>query len=117
MFFRCEFWVNASSPDGDEIQLRSKGRAGYLLSPRHTLPPNTTCTWHFIGQPGDFIWLYFTSFVHEMLIPVREPQETGPTANKTPKTPGKRFQSGYRRFRNLLGVDIKIETGNLILNL
>lgn len=88
MFFRCEFWVNASSPDGDEVSLRSKGRSGYLLSPRHTLPPNTTCTWHFQGHPTDLVWIYFLSFVHERLIPLKDTSAHGPTANKQPKTPG-----------------------------
>lgn len=37
------------------------GRMGRVLSPRHTLPPNTTCTYYFHGFPSDLIWLSFTS--------------------------------------------------------
>lgn len=85
---RCDFWVNASSSDGDEMVLRSKGRMGTIVSPRHTLPPNTTCTWHFRGTPGDLVWIYFINYFHETLIPLQDSQETGPTAEKKPKTPG-----------------------------
>ncbi|KAL0271271.1 UNVERIFIED_CONTAM: hypothetical protein PYX00_008412 [Menopon gallinae] len=83
----CEFVVNATSPDEDEIVLRSKGRTGYVVSPRHTLPPNTTCMWHFRGQPSDLVWLYFITYFHETLIPIDD-HETGPTANKQPKEAG-----------------------------
>lgn len=60
---RCEFHVHASSgatptlapvtggpPTVTEDSIR--GRRGRLLSPRHTLPPNTTCQWTFHGRPG-----------------------------------------------------------------
>lgn len=40
---------------------------GRILSPRHTLPPNTTCTYYFHGQPGDLIWVSFTSYHLQML--------------------------------------------------
>lgn len=63
---RCEFLVNATSQDD---LFEERGRKGRLLSPRHTLPPNTTCRWTFIGQPGDLIWIYFTSYSHRPLLP------------------------------------------------
>jgi len=40
---------------------------GRIVSPRHTLPPNTTCTYHFHGYPGDLIWLSFTSYNLQIL--------------------------------------------------
>lgn len=40
---------------------------GKIHSPRHTLPPNTTCTYYFHGQPGDLIWISFTSYHLQML--------------------------------------------------
>lgn len=46
------------------------GRVGRLLSPRHTLPPNTTCTYIFHGFPNDLIWLSFTSHHLQLLQPV-----------------------------------------------
>ncbi|KAG4071236.1 hypothetical protein HA402_008971 [Bradysia odoriphaga] len=53
----CEFNINASNP----------GKMGKILSPRHTLPPNTTCTYYFHGQPGDLIWISFTSYNLQIL--------------------------------------------------
>ncbi|KAJ8878397.1 hypothetical protein PR048_018975 [Dryococelus australis] len=70
----CEFWVNATSSDqlGEESWNRGRGRAGHVLSPRHTLPPNTTCTYRFWGKAGDLVWLYFVSYSHQPLLP-RDP--------------------------------------------
>lgn len=65
---RCEFWVNATHPDLDSTA-RTRGRSGYVSSPRHTLAPNTTCTYHFRGHPRDHIWLYFVSYSHTPLLP------------------------------------------------
>lgn len=66
---RCEFWVNATHPDLDDTA-RTKGRTGHVISPRHTLPPNTTCTYHFRGQAGrDMVWLYFLTYAHRGLQP------------------------------------------------
>jgi hypothetical protein len=49
---------------------RRIGRMGHLLSPRHTLPPNTTCTYYFHGFPNDLIWISFTSHHLQLLQPV-----------------------------------------------
>ncbi|XP_046659628.1 uncharacterized protein LOC124353702 [Homalodisca vitripennis] len=65
---KCEFWVNATHPDLDESG-RTKGRSGFVISPRHTLAPNTTCTYHFRGHPRDNVWLYFVSYSHHPLLP------------------------------------------------
>ncbi|RZF39533.1 hypothetical protein LSTR_LSTR001054 [Laodelphax striatellus] len=65
---KCEFWVNASHPDTEDAKGRSRGRSGDILSPRHTLPPNTTCTYRFVGQPTDHVWLYFASYSHQPLL-------------------------------------------------
>ncbi|CAD7083100.1 unnamed protein product [Hermetia illucens] len=61
----CEFHINASNPD--DVLLSRRGRMGRIVSPRHTLPPNTTCTYYFHGYPGDLIWLSFTSFNLQIL--------------------------------------------------
>lgn len=63
---RCEFDVNATNADD---LWEERGRRGRLLSPRHTLPPNTTCTYKFHGQPGDLVWVYFISYSHRPLLP------------------------------------------------
>ncbi|XP_044736901.1 uncharacterized protein LOC123298870 [Chrysoperla carnea] len=65
----CEFDVNATNPDSDEIWTRQKGRLGRLVSPRHTLPPNTTCVYRFRGKPDDRIWIYFISYSNHALLP------------------------------------------------
>lgn len=77
----CEFDVNATNPDNDEIWTRQKGRFGRLLSPRHTLPPNTTCTYRFHGKPQDKIWIYFVSYTQRILMaaPTQEPPENNQT--------------------------------------
>lgn len=46
-----------------------RGRMGKILSPRHTLPPNTTCTYYFHGHPTDLIWISFTSYNLQILQP------------------------------------------------
>ncbi|KAH8261683.1 hypothetical protein KR044_013262 [Drosophila immigrans] len=61
----CEFHINASNPD--DVLFSRRGRMGRIVSPRHTLPPNTTCTYHFHGYPGDLIWLSFTSYNLQIL--------------------------------------------------
>ncbi|KAF6203377.1 hypothetical protein GE061_003796 [Apolygus lucorum] len=48
---KCEFLVNGTTK-----------RRGEVLSPRHTLAPNTTCWYRFHGLPTDKIWLYFDSY-------------------------------------------------------
>lgn len=72
---KCEFDVNATNPDDvwDE-----RGRKGRLLSPRHTLPPNSTCIYRFHGQPGDLIWVYFVSYSHRPLLPPPTAATEGP---------------------------------------
>lgn len=55
----------ASFPD--DVLFSRRGRMGRIVSPRHTLPPNTTCTYHFHGYPGDLIWLSFTSYNLQIL--------------------------------------------------
>ncbi|XP_055708213.1 uncharacterized protein LOC129804698 [Phlebotomus papatasi] len=63
----CEFHVNASNPD--DVLMSRRGRMGRILSPRHTLPPNTTCTYYFHGYPTDLVWIYFTSYHLQILQP------------------------------------------------
>lgn len=65
--------------------LRPRGRSGNVLSPRHTLPPNTTCTYRFRGKPGDLVWLYFVSYSHQLLTDNNEPAATSvPLGHNSP---------------------------------
>ncbi|XP_060852827.1 uncharacterized protein LOC132930791 [Rhopalosiphum padi] len=52
----CDFTVNASATP--------KSRRGVLVSPRHAVPPNSTCTYRFQGLPDDRVWMYFESYGH-----------------------------------------------------
>ncbi|XP_072397274.1 uncharacterized protein [Diabrotica undecimpunctata] len=36
--------------------------SGYLKNPLHSLPPNTTCHYHFRGQSRDIIWISFIKY-------------------------------------------------------
>ncbi|KAI5721046.1 hypothetical protein M8J77_015249 [Diaphorina citri] len=61
---RCEFWINATNSVSAEVLKKPKGRMGHLLSARHTIPPNTTCTYRFIGKPYDRVWISFLTYTH-----------------------------------------------------
>ncbi|KAL3272513.1 hypothetical protein HHI36_013989 [Cryptolaemus montrouzieri] len=64
---KCEFDVNSTNPDSDEIWT-GRGRKGRLVSPKHSLPPNTTCTYKFMGYPGDLVWISFISYSQRALL-------------------------------------------------
>lgn len=64
---KCEFDVNATSPDTDEVCL-ARGRRGRIVSPRHSLPPNTTCTYRFHGNHDDLVWVSFVSYSQRALL-------------------------------------------------
>lgn len=36
--------------------------SGILENPRHSLPPNTTCRYHFQGRPHEVVWLSFVKY-------------------------------------------------------
>ncbi|XP_052124465.1 uncharacterized protein LOC113206306 isoform X2 [Frankliniella occidentalis] len=74
---KCEFWINATS------WAVGAPRSGGVLSPRHTLPPNTTCTYRFHGLPGDTVWVYFMAYSHYSLL---APAAGLPSVLATPAT-------------------------------
>ncbi|CAG9857034.1 unnamed protein product [Phyllotreta striolata] len=63
----CLFYINATSPDSDEVWT-GRGRRGRLSSPKHSLPPNTTCVYRFQGYPEDLVWISFISYSHKALL-------------------------------------------------
>ncbi|XP_059477318.1 uncharacterized protein LOC132197791 [Neocloeon triangulifer] len=92
--YKCEFWINATKsilPEDDMEPFQDKMvefsiagednanaqrrrdsrslRGGILNSPRHTLSPNTTCSYHFVGRVGDRVWISFESYWHQSLLP------------------------------------------------
>lgn len=65
----CDFLINATESEMDNgVAIKSKNRSGSISSPRHTLPPNTTCTYQFQGRSEDHVWLSIASYWHESLL-------------------------------------------------
>ncbi|XP_023288707.1 uncharacterized protein LOC105694316 [Orussus abietinus] len=48
--------------DCDLYVLSSEKSAGVLENPKHSLPPNTTCRYHFQGRPGEVVWISFVKY-------------------------------------------------------
>ncbi|XP_044729645.1 uncharacterized protein LOC123292996 [Chrysoperla carnea] len=48
---RCEFLVTTFHSS-----------SGTLANPRHSLPPNTTCKYHFQGRPNEIVWISFIKY-------------------------------------------------------
>lgn len=71
---------------------------GRILSPRHTLPPNTTCTYYFHGyQPTDRVWIYFTNYHLQILQPATTtPNDSGGGGNAINNTHQNYFASQVR---------------------
>lgn len=60
--------MNATESETETgVAVKSKNRSGSISSPRHTLPPNTTCTYRFQGRADDHVWLSIASYWHEAL--------------------------------------------------
>lgn len=65
----CDFLINATESEIENgVAVKSKNRSGSISSPRHTLPPNTTCTYQFQGRTEDHVWLSIASYWHEPLL-------------------------------------------------
>lgn len=47
----CDFYIS-----GDE------NSSGILENPKHSLPPNTTCRYHFQGKLNEIVWLSFVKY-------------------------------------------------------
>ncbi|XP_034949429.1 uncharacterized protein [Chelonus insularis] len=47
----CDFYITSyESP------------SGILENPKHSLPPNTTCRYHFHGKPNEIVWISFVKY-------------------------------------------------------
>lgn len=47
----CDFYISSyDSPSGS------------LENPKHSLPPNTTCRYHFQGKPNEIVWISFIKY-------------------------------------------------------
>ncbi|XP_023229644.1 uncharacterized protein [Centruroides vittatus] len=70
-----ELEISVRFVDSSEFRVRkgcdfvidgSKREHGLIYTPRHTVPRNTTCTYHLIGAtPFHRVWLYFLSYFIE----------------------------------------------------
>lgn len=68
-FPSCDFLINATESEMENgVTVKSKNRSGSVSSPRHTLPPNATCTYRFQGRTEDHVWLSIASYWHEPLL-------------------------------------------------
>ncbi|XP_069986672.1 uncharacterized protein [Penaeus vannamei] len=48
-----------------DYMVSSRGqRSGYVQSPKHSLLPNTTCTWRLLAGSTEVVWLYFLHYRH-----------------------------------------------------
>lgn len=48
---KCEFTINAF-----------ESTSGELDSPKHTMPPNTVCRYHFQGRRHEIVWITFLKY-------------------------------------------------------
>ncbi|XP_042893108.1 uncharacterized protein LOC122267168 [Penaeus japonicus] len=45
------------------MEIRSSAnRTGWLEGLAHSVPPNTTCVWQFLGEPGQIVWITFAQY-------------------------------------------------------
>ncbi|XP_053981602.1 uncharacterized protein LOC128877940 [Hylaeus volcanicus] len=47
----CDFYISSD-----------ESSSGALENPKHSLPPNTTCRYHFQGKPNEIVWLSFVKY-------------------------------------------------------
>ncbi|XP_043485258.1 uncharacterized protein LOC122513084 [Leptopilina heterotoma] len=43
--------------------------SGLLENPKHSLPPNTTCRYHFQGKPNEIVWISFIKYYSATIDP------------------------------------------------
>ncbi|XP_028967208.1 uncharacterized protein LOC100902960 [Galendromus occidentalis] len=61
-----EYRVESGGKCSFEIDGSRARRRGRIYTPNHTIPPNTTCSFHFKGRGiHDRVWLYFLSYFVE----------------------------------------------------
>lgn len=47
----CDFYISSD-----------ESSSGVLENPKHSLPPNTTCRYHFQGKTNEIVWLSFVKY-------------------------------------------------------
>lgn len=63
MFVNANSQMYTRQPSHCEFKLSAfEGVSGELDSPRHTLPPNTVCRYHFQGRRNEIVWITFSKY-------------------------------------------------------
>lgn len=63
MFVNANSQMYTRQPNQCEFILSAfESVSGELDSPKHTLPPNTVCRYHFQGRRHEIVWITFTKY-------------------------------------------------------
>lgn len=63
MFVEANSQIYTRQPSQCEFTLSAfESISGELDSPRHTLPPNTVCRYHFQGRRHEIVWITFSKY-------------------------------------------------------
>lgn len=63
MFVNANSQMYTRQPNQCEFTLSAfESVSGELDSPKHTLPPNTVCRYHFQGRRHEVVWITFTKY-------------------------------------------------------
>lgn len=63
MFVNANSQMYTRQPNQCEFTLSAfESVSGELDSPKHTLPPNTVCRYHFQGRRHEIVWITFTKY-------------------------------------------------------
>lgn len=63
MFVNANSQMYTRQPNQCEFTLSAfETISGELDSPKHTLPPNTVCRYHFQGRRHEIVWITFTKY-------------------------------------------------------
>lgn len=63
MFVNSNSQMYTRQPNQCEFTLTAfESTSGELDSPRHTLPPNTVCRYHFQGRRHEIVWITFAKY-------------------------------------------------------
>lgn len=63
MFVNANSQMYTKQPNQCEFTLSAfESVSGELDSPKHTLPPNTVCRYHFQGRRHEIVWITFTKY-------------------------------------------------------
>ena len=57
----CRFEITSGGAGAGRARRRARSR-GVVRNVAHALPANSTCTYRFVGRPGEVVWLTFRKF-------------------------------------------------------